>query len=393
METLTKESTMTLNELISRAREIADTVVARERLQADEKGIWVKESMEALKSSKLTAMHVPEDCGGMGLGLYALARVCETLGKSYASVGLCFGMHCVGTAVIAAKATSFQKQNYLEPIAQGKHLTTLALSEKGTGAHFYFPQTTLMPVSGNQFLVNGEKTFVTNGGHADSYVLSTMGASDDASPDQFSCIVLDEETPGMHWGKEWNGLGMRGNSSRSLKLVNLAISDKQVLGERGDQLWYLFNVVAPYFLTAMSGTYLGIATRALEEARNTLLKRVYTHSGSNLAQVSILQHRLGTLWARVERTRNLIYYAAQLGDSGSREAVPAILAAKAEVANCCVDTVNDVMTLSGGIGYENNSLLGMLLRDARASHVMTPTTDILYTWIGRFLLDQPLLSE
>jgi alkylation response protein AidB-like acyl-CoA dehydrogenase len=388
-----REFSGTIDQLIQKATAIAETVVAREYPDADKKGLWVRESMEALKAERLTALLVPKDSGGFGEGLYALVRICEILGKSYSSVGLCFGMHCVGTAVIAAKATRWQKNRYLEPIAEGKHLTTLALSEPGTGAHFYFPQTTLMPVSQNSFLVNGAKTFVTNGGHVDSYVLSTLGASEDASPDEFSCIVLDHKTPGMDWGKEWDGLGMRGNSSRSLKLTNITISDKQILGEPGDQLWYVFNVVAPYFLMAMSGTYLGIAERALEEAKKTLLRRVYAHNGINLAQVNLLQHRLGVLWARVERTRTLIYHAAALGDAGAANAIPVILSAKAEVANCCVDTVNDVMTLAGGIGYESNSLLGMLLRDARAAHVMSPTTDILYTWIGRALLDQPILSD
>ena len=143
----------------------------------------------------------------------------------------------------------------------------------------------------------------------------------------------------------------------------------------------------------MAGTYLGIADRALSEARSTLSKRMYAHNGSSLAQVSILQHRLGTLWAKVERTRQLIYNAALSGDNGDDSAVLSILAAKAEVASCAVDTVNEARTLAGGIGYENNGMLGMLLRDARAAHVMAPTTDILYTWLGRALLDQPLLSD
>ncbi|MEJ7646216.1 MAG: acyl-CoA dehydrogenase family protein [Chryseolinea sp.] len=382
-----------LNVLINQAVDIADAVISKEYQNADLKGEWVAKSMQALQHSKLTGLVVPKEVGGHGQGLYALARICEVLGKSYSSAGLCFGMHCVGTAVIAAKATQWQKEAYLEPIAQGKHITTLALSEPGTGAHFYFPQTSLIPVENDSFLINGGKTFVTNGAHADSYVISTMAASEDASAEQFSCVILNENTQGMQWGKEWDGLGMRGNSSRALKLANVSVNTKHILGERGDQLWYVFNVVAPYFLIAMSGTYLGIAERALGEARNILLNRIYSHNGTQLAQVTILQHRLGVLWARVERTRALIHHAAHLGDSGASNAVPAIISAKAEVAGCCVDTVNDVMTLAGGIGYQNNSLLAMLLRDARASHVMSPTTDLLYTWLGRAILDQPLLSE
>lgn len=384
---------MDIHALIAKATEISEDIVKKESLNADKDGTWVENSMTALKDSGLTALTAPVDCGGHGHGLYALARVCEELGKGYSSTGLCFGMHCVGTAVIVAKATEWQKKTYLEPISKGQHLTTLSLSEQGTGAHFYFPQTSLMPLSDSNFLINGAKTFVTNGGHVDSYVLSTVGASDNASPDQFSCIVMDKGTEGMQWGKDWDGLGMRGNSSRSLKLENVQISDKQILGEKGDQLWYVFNVVAPYFLTAMSGTYLGIAERALSEAKNTLAKRMYSHNGTALAHVSLLQHRLGTLWAKVERTRQLIYNATLLGDKGDESAVLSLLAAKAEVASCAVDTVNEAMTLCGGIGYEHNGLLGMLLRDARAAHVMAPTTDILYTWIGRFLLDQPLLSD
>lgn len=384
---------MNVHALIEKAKEISRDIVNKESDIADKNGSWVEKSMAALKDSGLTALTVPEECGGHGHGLYALARVCEELGQGYSSAGLCFGMHCVGTAVIAAKATDWQKKTYLEPIAKGQHLTTLSLSEQGTGAHFYFPQTSLIPLSDTNYLINGAKTFVTNGGHVDSYVLSTVGASDSAAPDQFSCIVLDKQTEGMQWGKDWKGLGMRGNSSRSLKLENVTISSKHVLGEKGDQLWYVFNIVAPYFLTAMSGTYLGIAERALSEAKKTLSKRMYSHNGTALAQVSLLQHRLGTLWARVERTRQLIYNAALLGDKGDESAILSILAAKAEVAACAVDTVNEAMTLSGGIGYENNGILGMLMRDARAAHVMAPTTDILYTWIGRVLLDQPLLSD
>ena len=393
MGSSTKDQSFTIDELVGLADEIGRHVSAAECAKVDEHGTWVKSSMEALQQQRLTSLVVPKECGGMGEGLYGLTRVCEALGKHYASVGLCFGMHCVGAAVIAAKATSWQKQHYLEAIASGKHLTTLALSEPGSGAHFYIPQTSLMPVSDKSFLINGVKTFVTNGGCVDSYVLSTMAATDEANPEQFTCIVLDADTPGMQWGREWDGLGMRGNSSRTLTLTNVTIDSRQILGDQGDQLWYIFNVVAPYFIMAMSGTYLGIAERALNEAKEVLLKRFYSHNGAHLAQVPLLQHRLGTLWARVERTRALIYSAAHCGNPGSPDAILPLLAAKAEVASCCVDTVNDVMTLAGGIGFSNHSLLGMLLRDARAAHVMSPTTDILYTWIGRALLDQPILSE
>ncbi|GAA4343772.1 acyl-CoA dehydrogenase family protein [Flaviaesturariibacter amylovorans] len=382
-----------LEKWIGIATTIAREVAREEGTEADRNATWVVRTMAALKESKLTGLMVPAAYGGLGGGLFALVRISEELGKAYSSAGLCFGMHCVGTAVIAAKATGWQAAQYLEPIAQGSHITTLALSEPGTGAHFYFPQTILLPRSADDFVVNGAKTFVTNGGHADSYVVSTIGASEDAGPDQFSCVVIDAQAPGIRWGEPWNGLGMRGNSSRSVELRDIQVGARHILGEKGDQLWYVFNVVAPYFLMAMAGTYLGIAEAALQEARETLARRTYAHNGTQLAQVSLLQHRLGGLWANVERTRQLIYHAARLGDSGSADALTAILAAKAEVAHCAVDVANEAMTLAGGIGYREHGRLGQLLRDARAAHVMAPTTDLLYTWLGRALLDQPILSD
>ncbi|WP_264537543.1 acyl-CoA dehydrogenase family protein [Flavobacterium sp. N1736] len=320
-----------------------------------------------------------------------MVKISEELGRAYSSAGLCFGMHCVGSAVIAAKATTWQKKNYLEPIANGEHITTLALSEPGTGSHFYFPQTALS-ISGDEITINGAKTFVTNGSHADSYVISTL-ASGTHNADQFSCILLDEGTQGMEWGKEWDGMGMRGNSSRPVNLENIKLNRQHILGEEGDQLWYVFNVVAPYFLMAMAGTYLGVADAAFREAKNSIAKRTYSHSGANLSHLSIIQHKLGGMWQKLESTRALIYNAALLGDKNDPSSLPYILSAKVAAATCAVDLANEAMTIAGGIGYSNNSALAMLLRDARAAHVMAPTTDILQTWIGRALLDQPLLSD
>lgn len=384
---------MNLNSLVSTASVISRDTAFKEGLEADRSGIWVAKTMKALQESKLTGLVVPKEQGGLGQGLLAIVRISEELGKGYSSAGLCFGMHCVGTAAIAAKATAWQKEQYLVPIAEGKHITTIALSETGTGAHFYFPQTPLIAVTDDEFLVHGAKSFVTNGSHSDSYVVSTLGASADAEADQFSCVLVDADTPGLEWGAHWDGIGMRGNSSRTMKLNDVHLTGKNILGEKGDQLWYVFNVIAPYFLMAMAGTYLGIAEAALTEAKASLSKRTYSHSGSSLAGVSFLQHKLGMLWANVERTRRLIYHAAEAGDRNQQQALIHLLAAKAEVAHCCVDVVNEVMTISGGQGYQHNSRLGMLMRDARAAHVMSPTTDLLYTWIGRILLDQPIFSD
>ncbi|MFN7134044.1 MAG: acyl-CoA dehydrogenase family protein, partial [Myxococcales bacterium] len=293
---------------------------------------------------------------------------------------------------IAARATPVQQQRYLAPICRGEHLTTLALSEPGTGVHFYFPRASITR-EGGRLVLNGTKSFVTNGGHADSYVVSAVTAGRDVAPGVFSCLVLPADAPGASWGGAWAGFGMRGNSARTLELREVALDEDHLLGREGDELWYVFNVVAPYFLVAMSGTYLGLATAALDQVREHLAGRSYAHSGASLAESNVLQHRLGTLWGHVEATRRLLYHAAMSGDAGDELALVALCSAKAEVADCAVRVCNEAMTLMGGAAYREDGTVARLLRDARASHVMAPTTDVLRTWAGRALLGLPLLAE
>jgi isovaleryl-CoA dehydrogenase len=377
-----------LARIVERAAAVAEASIAPEAEALDRDGGWPVEGMRALARAGLFGLTVPSHLGGLGQGLLGLAAVTATIGRGCASTAMCYGMHCVGTAVIAAKATAAQEDAYLRPIARGEHVTTLALSETGTGAHFFLPRTRLRHER-DGFLVEGEKQFVTNGSHADSYVVSAC--SDDMNEGEFSCVVVDGDSPEVEWGEPWRGLGMRGNSSRAMRLGGVRVPAANLLGEEGDQVWYVFEVVAPYFLTAMAGTYVGVAQAALEYAIGHMKARRHEHSGQSLADVEVLQHRVGQLWAEVEKTRLLVYHAARLGDLGSPDALTSILASKADAARTAVDVTNEAMTLGGGIAYRENSTLARLLRDARASHVMSPTTDLLTLWTGRSALGRPLL--
>jgi len=384
---------MDLDTVIARARKVAGAILGPEASSVDEERRWPEPGIRALQDIRLTALTIPKDHGGLGYGLLALARVCEELGRECASTSICFGMHAVGAAVIAAKAASNQQSELLRSIAEGKHITSLALSEPGTGTHFYFPQTKLSLDKNASLLLSGTKCFVTNGGHANSYVVSTVSADPDAPPGHFSCVVLPAGTKGMQWGPMWSGVGMRGNSSRSLELNDVQIPSENLLGREGDQIWYVFNVITPYFLAAMAGTYLGVASAALDEACQNVKERRHAHSGALLADNQVIQHRLGTIWATVARARALLYHAASKGDAGDPDALLGLFSAKAEVADCAVDVVGQAMTLSGGRGYRDGSTLHRMLRDVQASHIMAPSTDTLRSWTGRALLGVPILSD
>lgn len=376
-------------ELRDRTRATAHREIGPMTEEVDSHCRWPEHAMRAMAEAEMMGLQVPRRLGGHEQGMLALAVITETLAYVCPSSALCYGMHCVGSAVIAAKATPEQEEKYLRPIAEGRHLTTLALSEHGSGAHFYFSQTKLSR-EGNELVVNGDKQFVTNGGHADSYVISSV-ASTAAEMGEFSCLVIDRDLPGMTWGNPWCGFGMRGNSSRGLGLRDVRVPGTNLLGSEGDQVWYVFEVITPYFLTAMASTYLGIAQAAVDIATDHLRSRRYGHSGESLAEVPVLQHRLAEMWTAVQKTRGLIYTASRMGDLGDPQALPYVLACKADAGETAVNVTNEAMTLCGGSAYGENSTLARLLRDARASHVMGPTTDILKQWTGRALLGMPIL--
>ena len=379
--------------LLLKAQKIAKEVVAPNVDLIGEEIKWPEEAIRALQAEGLGGLVVPTLYGGLGSGVLTLAKVCEIIGQECASTAICFGMHCVGSSVISANPTETQQADFLAPICEGKHITTLSLSEAGTGSSFYLPQTTMKAISEDEFCINGSKTFVTNGQHADSYVVSVVSNTSDEPLGLFSCAVVSNDSEGIDWGAEWAGMGMRGNSSRTMGLQDVLVPKINLLGRQGDQIWYIFNVVMPYFLMAMAGTYLGVATTALEEAKKHLSRRYHTHTGSSLSQNSVLQHRLGSLWASLEGARQLTYHAAASFDAGEPESLIALMSAKVQVADAVVNIVNEAMTLCGGIGYRKDSKLHLLLRDARAAPLMAPTSDVMRVWIGRALLGQPLLSD
>lgn len=370
--------------------EVIQREVAPHAEAVDREALWPANSMQAFARAGLTGLQVPEKLGGHGQGLLALSLLTETISKTCPSSALCFGMHCVGTAVIAAKATDYQQTHYLRPIAAGQHITSLALAEAGTGAHFYLPETSLIAGDGH-FQVNGTKQFITNGGHADSYVVSTQASEAGSEQGDFSCLIVDKDLPNMTWQAPWEGFGMRGNSSRGLKLDNTLVPKENLLGEEGDQVWYMFEVVTPYFLIAMAGTYLGIAQSALDVAAAHLRSRRHTHSGLSLRDHETLQVRFAEMWMAVEKTRGLIREAAKRGDLGHPDALQFILSSKADAGDTAVTVANEAMTICGGSAYQQSSRVAQMLRDARASHIMSPTTDLLKIWTGRALLGLPLL--
>jgi alkylation response protein AidB-like acyl-CoA dehydrogenase len=376
--------------LQKKSAQIAAAALAPDAERVDREAEWPADGMHALADAGLLGLHIPRHLGGLGEGLLSLAIVTEELGRACSSTAMCFSMHCVASKVLAAKATKYQEDQYLRPIAEGRHITTLALSEPGTGAQNFLPRSHYR-VQGDDFVLDGQKSFVTSGSHADSYVVSAVPPGAELDPGTFICLVMDSDSPGIEWLDAWRGLGMRGNSSRAAKLNRVTLPRANLLGVTGDEIWYVFEIIQPYFVIAMAGVYLGIAQAALDLTIARLQSRRHEHTGETLSTISALSDEVAVMWTRTERARQLVHHAARLGDAGAPNAQAALFAAKLDVAEAAVAVTNAAMMLAGGRGYQENSALGRLLRDAQAAHVMSPTTHLLKRWLGRSVLGMPLL--
>ena len=379
-----------LSHLGNTARRVGVEVLAVNAARVDADAQWPAENMQALAKAGLLGLHVPERLGGHGQGMLALAVICEELARHCGSTAMCYGMHCVATQALVAKATPEHESRYLQPIARGEHVTSLALSEPGTGSHFYLPRAHFRADEG-EFVLSGVKSFVTSGGYADSYVVSltSLDAKDD--PGSFTLVLVEGRSEGLRWGEAWHGYGMRGNSSRTVHLEHVRVPAMNLLGAKGDQIWYTFEILLPHFLIAMAGVYLGLAAASLELAIEHLKTREHQHVDETLSAEPVLWHDVASAWTEVEATRRLAHHAARLADAGNPGATQALLATKGKVANVCNQVTDTAMALLGGRGYGENGAVARMHRDARAAQVMSPTTHLAEAWLGRSLLGLPLL--
>lgn len=329
------------------------------------------------------------DAGALGLmanpesaSLSALANSCEAIGAACASTGMVFLMHSIATATVAGGGGD-RANELLSRLADGA-LGTLAFSERGTGAHFYSPDITAERLFG-EVSISGRKSFVTSGGHADIYLVLVASESGEGA----DCYVIERDAPGVSFSGDWDGLGMRGNSSIAMELKGVEVTDADRIGDAGAGGDLVFGVVAPNFLVGLAAVNVGIASAALAAAADHVTKRSYA-DGSGLAEVQSIQHSLADMDMAVNTARLAVTEAARLGDAGDEGALVALMEAKVIATEAARAVTELALETCGGQAYTPTLPLERNLRDARAGAVMAPTNGVLRNWIGKAIAGLPV---
>jgi alkylation response protein AidB-like acyl-CoA dehydrogenase len=297
-------------------------------------------------------------------------------------------MHTCATQVIAAAPPSPLRETLLRDVAQGRHLSTLAFSEKGSRSHFWAPLSQAV-TAGDVHRLTAEKSFVTSAGHADSYVVSTRSASA-ADPLNSTLYLVPREAPGLRVSEPWNGLGLRGNASAPVRLDGVVVSRAQQVSGEAEGFAVMVNVVLPWFQLGSAAVSVGIARAATEGIRQHLLTAQLEHLGQPLASLPTLRARLAQMQIAVDTQQAFLDHVAGRIESPGPDTLLAVLESKAAAAEAALHVTDQALRAGGGACFGRRLTVERNFRDARAASVMAPTTDVLYDFIGRTLLGMSL---
>jgi alkylation response protein AidB-like acyl-CoA dehydrogenase len=372
-----------VGETLAAIRTVAASQIRPGAAAVDHERTFPADDLRALAEVGALGLLVPTEHGGSGGGLTALAEACELIGGASASTGMVFLMHSVATATVAASGGDGIDE-WLEGMATGDLLGTLAFSERGTGAHFYTPELRAERRNG-AIRVSGRKSFVTSGGHADIYLVLLQSADAEG----LDCYVVGRDATGVSFEGAWDGLGMAGNSSIAMVLDDVALETKARVGPAGSAGDLVFGVVAPTFLAGLSAVNAGIAKATVDAVISHASSRTYP-DGTTLAQLPTVQHQLAEMDLSVRATRGLVREAATLADAGDPAALVGLMEAKVAACETGPQVTQLALEVCGGQAYTPALPIERYLRDARAGAVMAPTNGVLKTWIGTALAGLPV---
>jgi alkylation response protein AidB-like acyl-CoA dehydrogenase len=375
------------NRWVKAAAAVAGGILARHAGDVDRQGRWPAEGLAALGEAGLLGLVVPQDFGGAGQGPRAFAAVTRVLAEHCASTAMIYLMHSCAVQVIAAARTFPLREATLRAAAAGRHLGTLAFSEKGSRSHFWAP-VSRATATGPTHRLSADKSFVTSAGHADSYVVSAGSAS--GGPPASTLYYVPRDAPGLGTAGPWDGLGLRGNASAPMRLEGVEVPAEHCLSGEGEGLDVMLNVVLPLFQLGSAAVSVGIARAATEGIRGHLMSATLQHLGQPLASLMNLRARLAQMQITVDTQQAFLEHVAGRMESPGPDTLLAVLQSKAAAAEAALHVTDLAMRTGGGACFGRHLTVERNFRDARAIWVMAPTTDVLYDFIAKALLGMPL---
>jgi hypothetical protein len=362
-------------------RAFAEAEIAPHSREWDEKQEFPRELFAKLGELGLMGVAWPSEYGGAGLSTLEWAIVMEELSRVDAGVALSVAAHnslCSGHIYLAG--TEEQKQQFLVPLAKGLKVGCWGLTENGAGSDAGGTQTTAVR-DGDEWVLNGSKTFITNGGVADTAVVL---ASTDKSKGKkgISAFIVDRGTTGFRSGKKEDKLGVRCSDTSELVFDDCRIPSSRLLGEEGNGFIDTLRILDRGRIGIASFS-IGIAQAALEAAVTYAKNR--RQFGHAIAEFQAVQFKIAEMAVKTEAARLLTRKAAVMRDSGEEHTVESAMA-KLLAGETAVEVALEAVQIHGGYGYTKDYPVERYLRDSKLGTIGEGTSEVQRLVIARGLL-------
>lgn len=364
---LTKEQEMVRSVL----KEFTEKEIKPIAAEIDKSGRFPRESVEKMAKYNILGIPFPVEYGGAGGDEISYAIAIEELSKACGTTGVICSAHTsLACWPIYKYGNEDQKQKYLIPLAKGEHLGAFGLTEPNAGTDAGGQETTAR-LEGDNYILNGSKIFITNGGESDTYVVLAMTDKSQGTRG-ISAFIVEKDFEGFSIGKKEDKMGIRASATTELIFQDCVVPKENLLGKEGQGFKIAMSTLDGGRI-GIAAQALGIATGALDEGVNYLKER--KQFGRSLSKFQGLQWMVADMATEIDAARLLVYRAAFKKMNNEPYGKEAAMA-KLYASETAMSVTTKCVQLFGGYGYTMDYPIERMMRDAKITEIYEGTSQV-----------------
>ncbi|MEE4313645.1 MAG: acyl-CoA dehydrogenase family protein [Desulfofustis sp.] len=373
---LTEEQQM----IVDIARQITDELIIPNRAELDEKHEFPRAILTAMAKADLFGIPIPEEYGGFGGSCLDIVLALEEIGRGCIGVGTAFAASALGIYPIMIGGSPEMKEKYLPDVAAGNKFAAFGLTEANAGSDASGIRTTAV-LDGDEWVLNGTKQWITNGGEAQIYTVVAITDKNKGARGA-SMFVVEDGDPGFSCGPKEVKMGIRASSTTELIFKDCRIPKDRLIGRQGTGFITVMKTLDSS-RPGIAALGVGLAQGALDMAVTYAKQR--EQFGKPIIGFQAIQHLLADMATGVEAARALTYTAARHIDAHPKDMSKASSMCKVFATDTAMKVTTDAVQVMGGYGYMCHYPAEKMMRDAKILQIYEGTNQVQRNVIGQEL--------